>query len=476
MSDLNASLSQSSSPLFAARGTLLFIISKFVAPMSWGIALIAALGMTSHDIHIGYVMTAVLASLFAALVHHDFIHLDIQIATRWYRYGLDAAKEAVLSMVFFGLGNYFASFSEVHIETHVFVLWMLIGVSLYVAAQLLGLSLCLTGKLRKKPMRILIVGIAEHSVEYLQRIRNDPWLAVDVRGFVEDRTPDRLCLHNETILGRLADTGKIVQENDIQMVYIALPMKAELRLEKVLEGVRDSTAAVYYIHDFIEFPPYNAKMEILYGVPLFSVCESPFEHRAWIVKEIFDRISALIIILLISPLLLIIAAIIKYESPGPVIFRQVRYGMNGQRFYIRKFRSMRTDLPASTTTTVQATRNDPRVTRIGAFIRRTSIDELPQLFNVMTGEMSLVGPRPHAADHNEHYRKIISGYMLRHKIKPGITGWAQVNGLRGETDTIEKMADRVKFDLEYLRCWSISLDLLILLKTVKLVLSQKNAY
>jgi len=125
---------------------------------------------------------------------------------------------------------------------------------------------------------------------------------------------------------------------------------------------------------------------------------------------------------------------------------------------------------------VQATRNDPRVTRIGAFIRRTSIDELPQLFNVMTGEMSLVGPRPHAADHNEHYRKIISGYMLRHKIKPGITGWAQVNGLRGETDTIEKMADRVKFDLEYLRCWSISLDLLILLKTVKLVVSQKNAY
>jgi putative colanic acid biosynthesis UDP-glucose lipid carrier transferase len=209
-------------------------------------------------------------------------------------------------------------------------------------------------------------------------------------------------------------------------------------------------------------------------LPVVSVFEHPFYGVDGILKRGVDLVFGSLLLAVLSVPMLVISLLIKCTSPGPVFFRQRRYGLDGHEIFVWKFRSMRVceNGPAI----AQAQQNDPRVTRLGAFLRKTSLDELPQLFNVVAGSMSLVGPRPHASAHNEQYRQLIQGYMLRHKVKPGITGWAQVNGWRGETDTLDKMIGRVQCDHQYIREWSLWLDLKILLMTVFVVLSRKNAY
>jgi putative colanic acid biosynthesis UDP-glucose lipid carrier transferase len=210
------------------------------------------------------------------------------------------------------------------------------------------------------------------------------------------------------------------------------------------------------------------------GVPVVAVCETPFTGFSGVVKRFSDIVLSLLILLMLTPVMTVLAAGVKLSSPGPVIFKQRRYGLDGKEILVYKFRSMTsTD---NGTVVKQATRDDQRITRFGAFIRRTSLDELPQFVNVLQGRMSIVGPRPHAVAHNETYRKLIKGYMVRHKVKPGITGWAQVNGYRGETETVDKMEKRIEFDLEYLRNWSLSLDLWIIIKTALVVVKDRNAY
>ena len=193
-----------------------------------------------------------------------------------------------------------------------------------------------------------------------------------------------------------------------------------------------------------------------------------------LLKRISDIGLASLILVLISPILLLVAWGVKRSSPGPVIFKQSRTGLDGQIIKVYKFRSM--TVQDNGPVVQQATRGDARITPFGAFIRSTSLDELPQFVNVLQGSMSIVGPRPHAVAHNEQYRKIVKAYMARHKVKPGITGWAQVNGLRGETDTVEKMARRVEYDLEYLRNWSLGFDLLIIFRTAKQMFFDRTAY
>ncbi|MES1163086.1 MAG: exopolysaccharide biosynthesis polyprenyl glycosylphosphotransferase, partial [Rhizobacter sp.] len=210
------------------------------------------------------------------------------------------------------------------------------------------------------------------------------------------------------------------------------------------------------------------------GLPVVGICETPFTGTNSLVKRVSDIVLASVILVLIAPVLLVIAIGVKLSSPGPVIFKQRRNGLDGGEITVWKFRSMTTQDNGDSVP--QATRDDPRITRFGAFIRRTSLDELPQFFNVLQGRMSIVGPRPHAVAHNEQYRALIKAYMVRHKVKPGITGWAQVNGHRGETDTIEKMQARVEYDLEYLRNWSLGLDLQIIARTVRLVFFDRHAY
>jgi len=210
------------------------------------------------------------------------------------------------------------------------------------------------------------------------------------------------------------------------------------------------------------------------GVPVVGICETPFTGTNALVKRVSDIVLASAILVLISPILLAIAIGVRMSSPGPIVFKQRRNGLAGEEIIVYKFRSMRAQDNGPVVR--QATKDDPRITPFGAFIRRTSLDELPQFVNVLQGRMSIVGPRPHAVAHNEEYRRLIKAYMVRHKVKPGITGWAQVNGHRGETDTIEKMQARVEYDLEYLRNWSLGLDLQIIVRTIRLVFFDRRAY
>jgi putative colanic acid biosysnthesis UDP-glucose lipid carrier transferase len=251
-------------------------------------------------------------------------------------------------------------------------------------------------------------------------------------------------------------------------------MATQPRILDLLDQLRDTTASIYFVPDIFITDLIQGRTDVVGDIPVVAVCETPFRGGNGLVKRATDLVFALAILTLISPLLLIIAIGVKASSPGPVIFKQRRYGLDGREIIVYKFRSM--TVCEDGAQIAQASKNDQRVTPLGAFLRKTSLDELPQFVNVLQGRMSIVGPRPHAIAHNEQYRKLIKGYMLRHKVKPGITGWAQVNGYRGETDTLDKMKKRIEFDLDYLRNWSVRLDVAIILKTVLVVLRDRNAY
>jgi putative colanic acid biosynthesis UDP-glucose lipid carrier transferase len=253
-----------------------------------------------------------------------------------------------------------------------------------------------------------------------------------------------------------------------------LPLRAERRVQAVLDRLADTTASVYIVPDFFVFELHHARWTNIGGLPAVSVCENPFYGVDGVIKRVIDLVVGSVLLACASIPMLLIAAAIKLTSPGPAIFKQKRYGLDGRPIEVWKFRSMRVCENGPVVT--QATKHDPRVTPLGAILRKTSLDELPQLINVLQGTMSLVGPRPHANAHNELYRKQVQGYMLRHKVKPGITGLAQVSGWRGETDTLEKMQRRVECDHQYIRNWSPWLDLKILARTILVVVSRQNAY
>lgn len=267
----------------------------------------------------------------------------------------------------------------------------------------------------------------------------------------------------------------ISAEDRYDEIYIALPLRAEGRIKQVLNSLADTSITVKFIPDFFTFDLLHSHLTDIGGIPIISVYDSPLNSTFnAVVKRIEDVVISLVIITVISPLLLIIAIAIKLTSNGPVIFKQRRYGINGEEITIMKFRSM--TVCDDGVEIAQATKNDSRITKIGGFLRRTSLDELPQFFNVIAGNMSIVGPRPHANAHNEEYRKLIPRYMQRHLVKPGITGWAQIHGWRGETDTLDKMEKRIEFDLHYIDNWSLWLDIKIILLTFIKGFVNKNAY
>jgi putative colanic acid biosynthesis UDP-glucose lipid carrier transferase len=281
------------------------------------------------------------------------------------------------------------------------------------------------------------------------------------------------------VIGGVADLVAGCRAGEIDTVYLTFPMRAENRLRDVLNKLADTTADVYLVPDFFVFELLHARLTNVGGLPAVSIHENPLYGIDGLLKRSFDLVSGLILLALFSPVMIAVALAVKLTSRGPVFFRQKRYGLDGREIRVWKFRSMRTEtcqVGSAGTTVQQATKGDSRITPVGAFIRKTSLDELPQLFNVIGGSMSLVGPRPHATAHNEQYRTLIDGYMLRHKVKPGITGLAQVMGFRGETDTLDKMEGRVRYDHEYIRTWSFTMDVEILFRTLWVVLGQKNAY
>src|SRR5256714_1504558 len=321
----------------------------------------------------------------------------------------------------------------------------------------------------------IIVGAGALGVKVARALVDSEDQGIDFVGYFDDRTDDRV--HDSASHQRVGgprDVAEYIRQHAIREVCITLPLGSQPRIVELLEQLRATTASLCFVPDVFGISIIQGRLQDMNGVPVVGICETPFTGTNELVKRVSDIVLATVIIILISPILLALAIGVKLSSPGPVIFKQRRNGLDGDEITVYKFRSMRS---ADNGPVVrQATKNDPRVTRFGAFLRRTSLDELPQFFNVLQGRMSIVGPRPHAVAHNEEYRRIIKAYMVRHKVKPGITGWAQVNGHRGETDTIEKMQARVEYDLEYLRNWSLGLDLQIIVRTIRLVFFDRNAY
>ena len=326
--------------------------------------------------------------------------------------------------------------------------------------------------------RAVIAGINPMSSELAMKLRQRPELGLTLCGFFDDRS-EKLAGKSVAgsepgeILGDLDGVRSFVNRRHIEVVFVALPYQLR-RTRKLLDELRDTTASVYLIPDLSIFDVIQSRSDEIQGVPVIALCESPLQGMNGAVKRLTDIVVATMLLLALSPVMLLCSLAIMLDSRGPVIFRQIRYGLDGERIRIYKFRTM--TVCENGAHVPQAKADDPRITRVGRILRRTSLDELPQLINVVQGRMSLVGPRPHAVAHNEQYRRLIDGYMVRHKVAPGITGLAQVNGCRGETASLEDMARRVRYDLDYLRRWCWLLDIKILLKTVIVVLRRDNAY
>lgn len=370
----------------------------------------------------------------------------------------------------------YATHSLAMLPTALLLAWALITpLLLFAAAMLMHQMMRRIVMTASAHRRVIIAGYNEASLELYRRLQSNPVLRLDVEGFFDDRGADRLDMSQGTrLIGRLSAIAEHVKQHQTDVIFIALPMRHVKRVLDLLDELRDTTASIYYVPDIFVFDLIQARSGELNGIPVVALCETPFQGYRGVTKRLFDVCLSASALLIASPIFLLVALAVRLSSPGPVIFRQRRYGLDGQEIIVYKFRTM--SVTEDGTEIRQASRLDSRVTRVGAILRRTSIDELPQLVNVLQGRMSLVGPRPHAVAHNEMYRKLIKGYMVRHKVLPGITGLAQVSGCRGETSSVEAMEARVKYDIDYLRHWSLTLDLKILLLTAVKIVWDDSAY
>ena len=323
--------------------------------------------------------------------------------------------------------------------------------------------------------RVAIIGLTDSGVRLATEFSTHPEIGFTLNAFFDDRLNKRLPSEFRAKLEGDITTGvELAKQGKFDLVYIALPLAAQKRIESILRELGDTTVDVHLVPDFFTFNLLNARLAHVGKIQTLSVYESPLSGLSSLAKRLEDIIGAALILFMITLPMLLIATLIKLDSPGPVFFKQKRYGLDGKAINVWKFRSM--TVADNGSVVKQATKGDVRITKLGAVLRRTSLDELPQFINVLQGDMSIVGPRPHAVAHNEEYRKLVDFYMLRHKVKPGITGWAQINGWRGETDTLDKMEKRIDFDLEYIRQWSILLDIKIVFLTIFKGFINKNAY
>ena len=320
------------------------------------------------------------------------------------------------------------------------------------------------------------VGYNDASVVLAKRLAQDATRSLRPVGFFDDRSGKRLGLEvGDEIVGRLADLVSFVKLNRVDVVFISLPIGHMQRVVDLVEELHDTTASIYYLPDVWVFDLIQPRSGLIAGIPVMALLETPFSSgNGAIMKRAFDVCCASLILVILAPLLALVALLVKLSSPGPVIFCQRRYGLSGAEIIVYKFRTM--SVMEDGPVIQQASRDDSRTTPLGAFLRRLSIDEFPQLLNVLQGRMSLVGPRPLAVAHNEQYRRLVKGFMVRHKVLPGMTGLAQVNGARGQTLHLDDMQARVTYDLEYLRHWSPTLDLKILVLTALRMFRDNKAY
>jgi putative colanic acid biosysnthesis UDP-glucose lipid carrier transferase len=324
---------------------------------------------------------------------------------------------------------------------------------------------------------VAILGATQIAEQLCNSVAERPWLGMRLVGVYDDRSPRRRRRFAQDHCPFAGSADKLIEDaraGKLDIIYIALPLRAEGRIGDVLQALADTTATVFLAADFFTYDLMHGRWQQVADVPVVSIYDSPFQGLAGWLKRVEDLVLGTAILLLISIPMIAVAIAVKMTSPGPVFFRQRRFGLNAKEIRVLKFRTMTVleDGPVIR----QATQDDNRLTPIGGFLRRTSLDELPQFLQVVTGQMSIVGPRPHALAHNQEYRTLIRGYMLRHKVKPGITGWAQVNGFRGETDTLEKMEQRIRYDLDYITNWYLGMDLKIIFLTVFGSKKKQGAY
>ncbi|WP_159870271.1 MULTISPECIES: undecaprenyl-phosphate glucose phosphotransferase [unclassified Raoultella] len=362
---------------------------------------------------------------------------------------------------------------EFDFSVNVFIFWYIFVVlGFIICRSTIRLGAGVLRKLGYNTRRVAVVGSTPAGISLLRGFLDEPWLGFVVKGIYDDNP---LADYGDVPFGGSLST--LIQEardGNIDRIYIALSMKDELLIKSLVAKLTDTTCSVLLIPDIFTFNILQSRTEEINGVPVVPLFDTPLNGINMLFKRLEDIIVSSVILILISPVLFVISCAVKFSSPGPIIFRQIRYGMDGKPIKVWKFRSM--TVMENDDKIIQATKNDIRVTKVGRFLRSTSLDELPQFINVLLGQMSVVGPRPHAVSHNEQYRSLIQGYMLRHKVKPGITGLAQINGWRGETDTLEKMEKRIEYDLLYIRGWSIWLDLKIIFLTVFKGFINKSAY
>jgi putative colanic acid biosynthesis UDP-glucose lipid carrier transferase len=454
--------------LMSAKPSLLSVSNAFLDPLLIVLTLLAVALQAGENFDRNYVILAliVFSLSFPGEARHEksLRGATLDIAIGW-------AGIVTILFCFAYVSEYLDAFPR-----HVIVAWVVLTpVMMFLGHCLLRHSmrhLLPGGNSRRKAV---IAGMGELGVRLAREIQASPYLGIELAGFFDDRSPDRLgAVDHLPLIGRIDTLSIYARENRLDTIYIALPMATQPRILRLLDDLRDTTVSINFVPDIFVTDLIQGHVDSINGIPVVGVCDTPFSGVNGIVKRGSDIVLSIIILILISPIMLAIAIGVKMTSPGPVLFVQRRYGLDGKDIYVYKFRSM--SVCENGDQIKQATRNDNRITPLGAILRKTSLDELPQFFNVLQGRMSIVGPRPHAVAHNEMYRKLIKGYMVRHKVKPGITGWAQINGHRGETELLEKMEARIEFDLDYLRNWSLKLDLAIIAKTVLVVVNDKQAY
>ena len=435
------------------------------------------IGMLVFDVPLSdaYQALLIIVMLLALILFRGSPTTDLHVPPKFWNTAISVFWSwAILFAALLVLG-YATKTSSIYSRRLLFS-WALIAPLLILGARLLlDRLLVRMWRARVARRRVVIAGVNEHAQLLAAKLKSSPHLGLILDGHFDDRGPERLGeMQPERMLGKLADLPGYVRAHRIDLIYITLPMRNIKRVTELLDELHDTTASIYYVPDVFVFDLIQCRTDEIEGLPVVALCESPFYGSRGVVKRASDFVFALGILLLISPILLLIALAIKLTTPGSVIFKQRRYGLDGREITVYKFRTMSVSEDGSEVR--QATKGDQRVTRVGAFLRRFSLDELPQFINVLQGRMSVVGPRPHAVAHNEQYRRLIKGYMIRHKVTPGVTGLAQVRGFRGETASVEDMRKRVEADLEYLRNWSLEMDIRIIIKTVAMMFTDKKAY
>ena len=425
------------------------------------------------------------AGFFALLVAFASLYiirgLGLYQINLWNRGIFIAAKSLVATAITGGTLYYVAKLVGIEISKDWMWFWFVAAGGHFLVTRLIGQFWSAPARAQGKLVkRVAIVGGGQPAEDALNLLEQSPYADVEIIGLFDDRfdnrSPDSINKHRK--LGSISELSEYARNNAVDLIIVAIPLSAETRLLQILKRLWELPVDIRISGAAGKLKLSRGAYSYLGNLPLLSVFERPLSSWDMIFKDIMDRSIALLAVIGLAPVMVAVACAVRYESKGPVIFKQKRFGFNNELVEVFKFRSMYTDMSDAAAVKL-VTKDDPRVTRVGRFIRKTSLDELPQLFNVLLGTLSLVGPRPHATQAKAAgtlYDEVVDGYFARHKVKPGITGWAQINGWRGETDTREKIEQRVKHDLEYIDSWSLGFDLYILAKTPLALVKSENAY